>query len=78
MIRRADMTTMVPAELAIKAAIQHVEAMSADERLTEAVILLSRAFDQVADYVDSKVVVKKNGTSPLSPKKTMTPDDYKA
>lgn len=41
-----------PAEQAIWAAVQAVEALPADVRLTDAVILLQAARDSVADYVD--------------------------
>lgn len=40
------------AEAAIAAAVDEVEAMAADVRLTEAVVLLGRAKDRVADFVD--------------------------
>lgn len=51
-LRRADTTRHVPAETAILDATAAVEAMPPDERLTDAVVLLSRAKDCVADYVD--------------------------
>ena len=47
---RIDQTT--PAELAIRRAIEAVESLPADSRLTEAVVLLGRAQTWVADYVD--------------------------
>ena len=50
--RRCCLTLLVPAEIAIRDAQQAVEKMAADERLTEAVILLGRARDLVADFVD--------------------------
>lgn len=50
--RRADIDRYVPAETAIRGAMLAVEAMPADERLTDAVMLLSRAKDAVADFVD--------------------------
>jgi hypothetical protein len=50
--RRADTMRHVPAETAILDAMRAVEAMPPDERLTDAVVLLSRAKDCVADYVD--------------------------
>ena len=53
MARRNNITTMVPAELAIRNAIEKVENMASDERLTEAVVLLQKAQDKVADFVDA-------------------------
>lgn len=50
--RRNRLDRMVPAELAIRAAIQAVEDMPADFRLTDAVIRLGRAQERVADFVD--------------------------
>ena len=43
---------MTPAELAILVATVEVEAVGADVRLTDAVVLLQAARDSVADYVD--------------------------
>ena len=50
--RRNQMTQWTPAEHAIYHAALAVEAMPADPRLTEAVVLLGAARDSVADYVD--------------------------
>lgn len=50
--RRAQMQQWTPAERAIYDALQAVEAMPADERLTDAVVLLGAARDSVADFVD--------------------------
>lgn len=44
-----------PAEKAIYNAMQEVEAMPADERLTDAVELLQEAHNKVADYVDEQL-----------------------
>jgi hypothetical protein len=43
---------MVPAELAIREAMVAVEEMGCDTRLTDAVNLLHKAQDAVADFVD--------------------------
>jgi hypothetical protein len=43
---------MSSGEYAIREAVQEVEAMGADVRLTQAVILLGEAKDKVADFVD--------------------------
>lgn len=50
--RRADMQQWSEAELAIYLAVQAVEALPADVRLTDAVILLGAAKDSVADFLD--------------------------
>ena len=50
--RRAQLDQLSPAELAIYQAVQAVEAVGADVRLTDAVILLQAARDSVADYID--------------------------
>ena len=48
---RLDLNT--PTELAIYNAMQEVEKMPANEKLTEAVTLLAKAKDLVSDFVDS-------------------------
>lgn len=53
--RRIDINRYVPAETAIREAILRVEEMPADVRLTEAVVLLGRAKDKVADFVDGNI-----------------------
>lgn len=50
--RRNRLDLNKPAELAIYQAIQEVERLGADPRLTEAVNNLSIAKDSVADYID--------------------------
>jgi hypothetical protein len=52
--RRVRRDLMTPAELAITAAMEEVEKLGADERLTAAVVLLGAARDKVADFVDGK------------------------
>jgi len=46
------MDLFTPAERAIYDAVQAVEALPADVRLTEAVVLLQQAREKVADFVD--------------------------
>ena len=53
--RRICLDKLTPAETAIVAAVDAVEAMGADERLTHAVIKLGQARDHVADFVDGVV-----------------------
>lgn len=50
--RRSFIDRSTPAESAIRAAMQAVEAAGADVRLTHAVILLDEAREHVADFVD--------------------------
>jgi hypothetical protein len=50
--RRADMRRWTAAEKAIYDALQAVEAMPADVRLTDAVTLLGAAKDSIADFID--------------------------
>lgn len=52
--RRAIVEKFSKGEKAIYDAIHTVEDMGADERLTDAVILLQRAQDKVADFIDDK------------------------
>lgn len=52
--RRTCIDRHTPAELAIHNAIQEVEKLGADRRLTEAFILLVEAKNSVSDYVDWK------------------------
>lgn len=49
---RLDLNT--PEEMAIRNAIDLVEKMGADVKLTEAVIALDKARELVADFIDSK------------------------
>jgi len=52
--RRSRIDRMVPAERAIRDAKLAVEALGADVRLTDAVVLLGQAQDNVADFVDAQ------------------------
>lgn len=51
--RRNIVSQLTPAEKTIYDAMQMVEEMPADERLTDAVILLQKAKEKVADFVDN-------------------------
>jgi hypothetical protein len=62
--RRCQLNHMIEAELAIRAAINQVEELGCDVRLTNAVVLLSAAHDRVADFVDKRTL--KEG-SPVKP-----------
>lgn len=50
--RRVRVDLNKPAELAIRNAVEAVESMGADARLTEAVMLLDKARNCVADFID--------------------------
>lgn len=67
--RRNRLDQNTPAELAIRAAVDAVEALPADVRLTGAVVLLQQARELVADYVDGverRKAVARPPTMPLS------------
>lgn len=51
--RRNNTETMKPAELKILEAIEEVEKMGADERLSKTQILLIDAKNMLGDYIDS-------------------------
>lgn len=51
---RSDMQHWTPAEHAIWRAMQAVEAAGASPALTDAIILLGRARDRVADHAEGK------------------------
>lgn len=51
-MRRCDIQRMIAAELLINHAMEAVERLGADVRLTDAVSLLQAAKYRVADYVD--------------------------
>lgn len=53
-MRRNDINLQSKAEKAISDAMIEVEKAGADDKLTNAVVLLSRARDLVSDYVDGK------------------------
>ena len=57
--RRAYLDRLIPAERSIYDAIQLVEALGADVRLTDVVVRLGEAKDKLADYVDDT-----NGPAP--------------
>jgi hypothetical protein len=54
--RRNQLNLNLPAEIAIHKAIQEVELIGADIRLTRAVILLSEARNLVSDFLDDNLV----------------------
>jgi hypothetical protein len=58
--RRIRMDQWTAAERAIYDAVQAVEALAADVRLTDAVVLLQAARDSVADYVDGAAGVRRS------------------
>lgn len=50
--RRNRLYLNEPAEIAIRAAVDEVEKLGADTRLTEAINLLQQAREKVADHID--------------------------
>lgn len=50
--RRCRIDLMTPAELAIRNAVEEVEKVGADPRLTDSVVLLSAAQTRLADFID--------------------------
>lgn len=52
--RRNNLDLNSPAEIAIRKAIDAVEQLGADTQLTEIVVLLGRALDKTADFIDTK------------------------
>lgn len=52
--RRTRLDLNTPAELAIRNAIDEVENIGADVKLTDAVNLLDQARELVADFIDNK------------------------
>lgn len=59
--RRIRLDLIVPAELAIYNAVQEIEKLGADVRLTNAEVLLQQAKDLVSDYIDEQLTTKQNG-----------------
>lgn len=51
--RRNMINEMTPAELSIYNATQEVEKIGADVKLTEAIVLLTKARELVADFLDA-------------------------
>ena len=51
--RRVCLDLNTPAELAIRNAMQEVEYVGADPKLSDAIIHLQNALNSVADYVDA-------------------------
>lgn len=72
--RRSRLDLMSPAERAIYDAVMAVEAMPADVRLTDAVILLQSARIRVADFVDgiSGATLRSSGGGRSRPGKGRT------
>lgn len=56
--RRSRLPFCIPAEMAITNAVNELEKVGADIKLTEAVILLGKARDLLSDYVDSQLQSK--------------------
>lgn len=61
--RRSRLDLCEAAEKIIYDAIQEVEKLGADERLTNAVVKLSEAKELVSDYIDEKKAAANESTS---------------
>ena len=57
--RRIRIDKMKPAELAIRKAVQMVEELGADLRLTSAIVSLADAQRLVADFIDDELKRKR-------------------
>lgn len=64
--RRCRIDLLTPAEMAVYDALQAVERLGADERLTQAVCLLQEARGRVADYVESVPGVRGEAAAGLA------------
>lgn len=53
--RRACIYLLTPTEKSVYDAMQEVEQLGADVRLTDAVVLLSQAREKLADYFDEQL-----------------------
>lgn len=62
-MRRNDLSQMQPAEKAIIDAMEEVEKLPADERLTNAIIKLQEAKNLVSDFIDGKDSVSSAETN---------------
>lgn len=72
--RRARLYEMTPAELAIAKCVDQVEELGAHVHLTDAVVLLGKAREKVADFVDS-VPVAAPSSAPPTQEPTFTKAD---
>lgn len=59
--RRIQLQLLTPAELAIRNAVIAVEEAGCDPLLTDAVVLLQSARDNVADFVDGRKRLEVSG-----------------
>lgn len=53
-MRRNDINEMFAAELAIREAMLEVESLGAHVKLTNAMVLLAQAKEEVSDYIDDQ------------------------
>ncbi len=67
--RRSRVDKFTPAETAIRAALQAVETVGADVRLTDAVVLLGHAADRLADFVENQPSREITGLPAREPRK---------
>lgn len=62
--RRNRLDKNEPAELAIRNAVNEVERIGADNRLTEAINHLNHARELVADFIEEKLIPHTNQQPP--------------
>ena len=66
-IRRRDILCENTAtELLIRTVVHKVEKLGADEKLTNAIQLITSAFDLVADFEDARIDKKKSAGKPTT------------
>lgn len=53
--RKIDILLNTPSELSIMKAMEEVEKLPSDERVTKVVMLLSEAKDILSEYIDEKI-----------------------
>jgi hypothetical protein len=73
--RRINLQEQDASEAAIRRAVELIETLGADVRLTDAVILLDAARESVADYIDKSPLIRRNVVTSLAavPVETPTP-----
>lgn len=59
--RRNDIQLRFPAEITISSAIQEVETLGCDTRLTEAVVMLGEAMALVSGFLDERILGPQGG-----------------
>ena len=74
--RRLRLDQMFPAELAVVAAVQEIEKLPPDLRLTEALNLLHKAKERIADFFDNKKPLLNSDTEKIEFEKWKTKNGF--